>query len=235
MRLLQGDFARETIYQDDVTAQARQFFDLGVRWLHVVDLDGALVGRSVNDASIDSVLQECAGLRLQLGGGIRSLARARYWLEKGVERVILGTFVADHLRQGVRIDGLAELCASYPDRLFVALDCRDGRLAAAGWTQDTGVDLKDAVMRLQGYGIGGLIYTDIARDGALVGPDSDGLRRLASWTDMPLIVSGGVRGWHDIETLVAMGIDTLVGVISGRAFYEGHLDMTQALRRFPHA
>ena len=235
MRLMQGDFARETVYQDDVIEQARQFFDLGVRWLHIVDLDGALVGESVNAASIESVLHECAGLRLQLGGGIRNLARARYWLEKGVERVVLGTFVAEHLRQSVMIDGLADMCASYPGRLFVALDCRDGRLAGAGWTQDMGVELRDAVMRLQDYDIGGLIYTDIARDGALVGPDSDGLCRLASWTDMPLIASGGVRGWDDIETLADLGIDTLVGVISGRAFYEGHLDMAQALRRFPHA
>ncbi|MBC6444117.1 MAG: 1-(5-phosphoribosyl)-5-[(5-phosphoribosylamino)methylideneamino] imidazole-4-carboxamide isomerase [Alphaproteobacteria bacterium GM202ARS2] len=235
VRLLHGDFAKETVYQEDALAQAQAFVALGVRWLHVVDLDGALQGHAVNGALIERVVDECPQLRIQLGGGIRSLKQAEQWLQRGVERVILGTLVAENLRDGRAVDGLDDVCARYPSRIFVALDCRNGKLASSGWTVDGDTSLLQAVEALQDYGLGGIIYTDIGRDGALLGPDVEGLRAVAEHSDKMIIASGGIRGFDDVRMLHDLNIPTLGGVISGRAFYDGRLDLRRTLQAFPHA
>ena len=235
VRLLYGDFAQETVYQEDALAQARDFVALGVRWLHVVDLDGARDGHAVNGTLIEGILKTCPQLHIQLGGGIRSLKQAEQWLQRGVKRVVLGTLVAESLRDGNAIDGLDDFCAAYPSRVFVALDCKQGMLASNGWTVESTISLTQAVDALQRYALGGFIYTDISRDGALRGPDIEGLRGLAQKTDKMIIASGGVRDFEDVQALHELGIAHLDGVISGRAFYDGRLDLGKTLQVFPHA
>ncbi len=228
VRLVEGDFQRETTYSDDPVAVARSFEAAGARWVHVVDLDGALSGQPANRDVVVRIARALAGgpLRVQAGGGIRDVDDAEELLAAGVARVVLGTAVLD------RPDLLPEIVARWPGRAAVGLDHRDGELRVRGWTEGGGRLVADLVPGVVAAGAAAVIVTDIGRDGRLQGPDVDGLAALLHATGAPIIASGGVRDTDDIRALAgitAPGGTGLTGVIAGRAIYEGRLDVRAAL------
>ena len=223
VRLERGDPGRATVFGDDPAEQARRFEDAGCTWLHVVDLDGAFVGGSPNAEAIAAVL-ETTSMRVQLGGGIRSPAAAAAWLDAGVERVVLGTIA-------VTDPGIARaICRAHPGQVAVAADARAGRIAIEGWARTTDVDIETFVGRAADFGAAAVIHTDISRDGVLQGVNIAELRRVAKASPAPVVASGGVAAAADLERIKALDEANIDGVIVGRAFYEGRLDVHQAAR-----
>jgi phosphoribosylformimino-5-aminoimidazole carboxamide ribotide isomerase len=223
VRLERGEMATATVFSTDPAAQAAAFAAAGAAWLHVVDLDGAFAGRPVNATAVQAIIA-ATPLKVQLGGGIRSMARIDDWLAKGVARVILGT-------QAMRDPDLVHAaCRAHPGRIAVGLDARQGRVALAGWAEQTDVPIADAAARFAGAGVACLIYTDIGRDGVLAGPDIAGTLALAQQVAIPVIASGGVGSLADVIALKAAAGDRLDGVIAGRAIYDGRLDVGAAIR-----
>jgi phosphoribosylformimino-5-aminoimidazole carboxamide ribotide isomerase len=224
VRLVEGDFARETAYSDDPVAVARSFQAAGARWIHVVDLDGARTGQATNRAvvaRITGALNE-ETVQVQAGGGIRSLDDAEELLSAGVARVVLGTAALE------RPDLVAEIAARWPDRVAVGLDHRDGEVRIRGWTEGAGRLVAELVPEAVAAGAAAVIVTDIARDGRLNGPDVEGLAALLAQTGAPIIASGGVRDLGDVQALARMRDPKgqgLAGVIAGKAIYEGRLDV----------
>ena len=226
VRLAQGERQRATIYHHDPAAQARHFAALGFRFLHLVDLDAAQRGRSVNHAAIEEILADNA-LPVQLGGGLRSLEAMAHWLEKGAARVIIGTAAAEDPAL------LAEACRAFPNRICVALDVRQGlkgRLATAGWEKESRVSAAELAQRAATCGAAALIYTDILRDGMGSGINVEATAALAAQVDCPVIASGGLAGLDDIAALRAAR-PKIAGVVCGRALYDGRLDAAEALAR----
>jgi len=227
VRLAEGDMARATVYGDDPAAQARAFAEAGADHLHVVDLDGAFAGRAVNAGAIEAIVAAFPG-RVQVGGGIRERAAIERWLALGVARVVIGTAALDHP------DLVREAAAAYPDRIVVAVDARDGFVATKGWADVSEVRVVDLAMRFADAGVAALLFTDVGRDGLLKGCNVAATQALAHATPIPVIASGGVAGIEDIEALVAAreGIAEggIEGVITGRALYDGRLDLGEALR-----
>jgi phosphoribosylformimino-5-aminoimidazole carboxamide ribotide isomerase len=223
VRLLRGDMASATIFSTDPAAQARQFAEAGFSWLHVVDLNGALAGRSVNGDAVKSI-RAAVGLRIQLGGGIRDRDAIDQWLALGIDRVVLGT-AALHDPDLVR-----RAAADHPGAIAVGIDARNGCAAIEGWAETTEVGVVDLARRFEDCGVVALIYTDIARDGALSGIDADVIAELAKQMRIPLIASGGVSSLADIAALKAREADGVAGIICGRALYDGRLDPEAALR-----
>ncbi len=222
VRLLRGDMAQATVYADDPAAQARAFAQAGCQWLHVVDLDGAFAGRPVNRDAIEAIVA-AVEVPIQLGGGIRDLATLESWLAAGIARVVLGT-------AAVRDPAFVEAaCASHPGRVAVGIDARAGRAAVDGWAETSDVPALDLARRAAEAGAAAIVYTDIARDGALEGPNLAATRAIAQAVDIPVIASGGVAGLGDLAALKALEGDGVAGVIVGRAFYDGHIDPTAAL------
>ncbi len=220
VRLLRGDMAKATVFGPDPAAQAAAFAAAGAEWLHLVDLDGAFAGAPVNAAAVQAILQAVA-VPCQLGGGIRDLATVEMWLSRGVARVILGTVAVEN-------PGLvAQAARAFPGRVAVGIDARDGRVATRGWAEVTEVQATDLARRLQDAGVAALIYTDIDRDGAMGGPNIRATEALARAVGIPVIASGGVSRMDDLLALRATGV--IAGAISGRALYEGALDLTAAL------
>ncbi len=222
VRLLRGEMATATVFNDDPAAQAEAFAAAGAEWLHVVDLDGAFAGRPVNTAAVEAILARVR-IPVQLGGGIRTLDRIAFWLDRGVRRVILGTVA-------LRDPNLVlAACRTYPGRIAVGLDARNGRVAVSGWAEQTEVSVAVAARRFEDHGVAALIYTDIGRDGALAGPDVAGTVALAQSVRLPLIASGGIGSLVDLEALRAAGGDLIEGVIAGRALYDGRIDVAAAI------
>ena len=226
VRLLHGDFARETVYGDDPAAQARAFMDAGCQWLHVVDLDGARSGGSPNRAAIEAILAAIE-VPVQLGGGLRDLNAIEGWLARGVARVILGTAAVRDP------DLLATACRRFPGRVAVAIDARDGRVALAGWESESSMPADELAARAADAGAAALIYTDIGRDGALAGPNIDATLALARAVPIPVVASGGVATLDDLRALArAARADeraAIEGVIVGRALYDGRIELKAAL------
>jgi phosphoribosylformimino-5-aminoimidazole carboxamide ribotide isomerase len=222
VRLVRGEMASATIFNDDPAAQARLFAEAGFAWLHVVDLDGAFAGRSVNGDAVREI-RHAVELRMQLGGGIRDRAAIDYWLELGIERVVLGTAA---LRDP---DLVRRAAALYPGRIVVGIDARDGRVAVEGWAETSDFGAVELARRFADAGVAALVYTDIARDGALAGVDADATAAFARETGLPVIASGGVASIADIEALAARSADGIAGAICGRALYDGRLDAKAAL------
>lgn len=221
VRLLRGAMDRATVYGDDPAAQARAFADAGAGWLHVVDLNGAFEGRSVNGAAVAAILDAVA-IPVQLGGGIRDAATIDDWLDRGVARVVLGTIA-------VRAPDLVlEACRRWPRRVAVGIDARAGRVAVEGWAEATDIDAIDLARRFEDAGVAALIYTDIDRDGALEGPNVTATAELAAAVAIPVIASGGVASLEDLHKLKT-SVPGLDGVISGRALYDGRLDLAEAV------
>jgi len=221
VRLLHGDFNKLTVYSPDPGLQARDFADSGCQWIHVVDLDGAVAGESRNSAAVKAILN--TGVKVQLGGGIRSLQTIESWLSLGVRRVILGTVA-------LKNPELVKNAASYfPGQIVVGADARGGMIAAEGWLEKSEVKAVDLVRRFEDCGVAAVIFTDIARDGALSGVNVQATSEIASAVSIPVIASGGVCGIEDISACVALAHTGLEGVITGRALYDGRLNLKRAL------
>lgn len=222
VRLLKGEMDSATVYNTDPGAQAAAFRDAGCAWIHVVDLDGAFAGRSVNGAAVEAILS--VGIPVQLGGGIRDMAGIEAWLERGVARVILGTAA---LRDPSLV---VAACQAFPDRISVGIDARGGMVAAEGWAETSAVATLDLARRFEDCGVAGIIFTDIDRDGTLVGVNVEATAALAEAITTPVIASGGVSSSADLEALSARAEAGINGVICGRSLYDGRLDLAEGLR-----
>lgn len=223
VRLVHGEMARATVFNDDPAAQASVFEAQGFQWLHVVDLDGAFAGRSENGAAIEAI-RAATSFPIQLGGGIRTLDQIEAWLDKGIARVILGTIA-------VRDPALVRAaCARFPGRIAVGIDAKGGKVAVEGWAQTSKLGAAELAARFEDAGVAAIIFTDIGRDGALKGINFDATLALAASTSIPLIASGGLASMADVERLLAPDCARLEGAISGRALYDGRLDAAEALR-----
>ena len=228
VRLVRGDMATATVFNGDPATQAWQFADAGFSWLHVVDLDGAIAGRSLNGAAV-AAIRSAVGLRMQLGGGIRNRAAIDHWLALGVDRVVLGTSA---LRDPELV---REAAADHPGRIVVGIDARDGRVAIEGWSETTGIGVVELARGFEDCGVAAIVYTDIARDGTLVGVDANAVATVARQIRVPVVVSGGVSSLDDIAALKAREADGIVGVICGRALYDGRIDPAAALHLLSEA
>lgn len=222
VRLVQGDMDRATVFSDTPAEQARAFEAQGFEWLHLVDLNGAFEGKPVNGAAVDEILAAIS-IPAQLGGGIRTLAQIEQWLSKGIARVILGTVA---LRDP---DLVKEACRTWPGRIAVGVDAKDGYVAVEGWAEVSEVTALDLAKRFEDAGVAALIYTDISRDGAMQGMNVDATATLANTVSIPVIASGGVTSIDDLHALKSAKAPGIVGVISGRAIYDGRLDPKEAL------
>jgi phosphoribosylformimino-5-aminoimidazole carboxamide ribotide isomerase len=216
VRLLRGEMDQATVFGTDPAAQAWSFESSGCRWLHLVDLNGAFAGEPVNASAVESILS-AVKIPVQLGGGIRNVETIERWLERGIERVILGTVA---LRDPELVKQAAK---AHPGRIAVGIDARDGMVAVEGWAETSDTDATDLARRFEDAGVAALIYTDINRDGAMRGPNVEATAALAHAVSIPVIASGGISSMDDLRALKASGAP-LNGAISGRALYEGKLD-----------
>lgn len=219
VRLTQGDYDRVTVYDDDPVGMAAKFAAQGAKNLHVVDLDGARDGRLVNDEIIRTIARD-SGLFVQIGGGVRDERRILRYLDSGVGRVILGTAAAEDFAF------LERMVGKYGEKIAVSVDARSGRLAVRGWRQTTEVDSFDFCKRLEQAGVRTVIYTDIARDGAMGGPNLAAYRELAELISCDIVASGGIRSMDDIRALRETG---LYGAIIGKALYEGAINFKELI------
>jgi phosphoribosylformimino-5-aminoimidazole carboxamide ribotide isomerase len=220
VRLVHGDMDSATVFSDDPAAQARAFVEAGCEWLHLVDLNGAFAGTPVNAAPVAAILAACK-VPVQLGGGIRDMATIERWLDQGLARVILGTVAVENpdlVRQAAR---------AFPGQVAVGIDARNGRVATKGWAEETDVLVTDLARSFEDAGVAAIIYTDILRDGAMKGPNIDATADLARAVAIPVIASGGVSSLADLLALKATGV--ISGAISGRALYDGAIDLAEAL------
>ncbi len=222
VRLEQGDMARATVFNQDPGAQAAQFAADGFSHLHIVDLDGAFAGASVNRAAVEAIVK-ATDAKTQLGGGIRSLQNIEDWLAAGIDRVILGTIA-------MRAPKLViEACRAFPGRVVVGIDARDGFVAVEGWAEATEMRATELAARFADAGVAALIYTDIDRDGLLQGVNIDATQKLAESGSIPVIASGGLAGIEDVQKLLPLESKGIIGAISGRALYDGRLDAKAVL------
>jgi phosphoribosylformimino-5-aminoimidazole carboxamide ribotide isomerase len=223
VRLVRGEMASATVFSADPAAQARQFEEAGFSWLHVVDLNGAFAGRSVNGEVIKAI-RTAVDLRIQLGGGIRDRDTIEAWLALGIDRVVLGTVA---LRDPELVRRAAAEC---PGAIAVGIDARSGRAAIEGWAETTEIGVVELARRFEDCGVAALVYTDIERDGALSGIDAAATADLARQVRVPVIASGGVASLADIAALKAHEAHGIAGVICGRALYDGRIEPRAALR-----
>jgi phosphoribosylformimino-5-aminoimidazole carboxamide ribotide isomerase len=222
VRLVRGDMTQATVFNDDPAAQARAFENHGFSHLHVVDLDGAFAGKPMNALAVEKILG-AVKMSIQLGGGIRDMKTVSGWLEKGVARVIIGTAAVrdpDFVREAARL---------YPNRIAVGVDARDGRVAVDGWAKTSDVSALDLGRRFEDVGVAAVIYTDIARDGALKGLNLEATVTLAEALSIPVIASGGLAAIDDVRRLLAPGCARLAGAVAGRALYDGRLNPAEAI------
>ncbi len=226
VRLRQGSFSEATRYNADPVEMARSFAGLGARWLHVVDLDAA-EGRGKDNRAVIGRIREAVGCRLEAGGGVRAEQDARRLLALGVDRIVLGTALVRSPRL------TAEWIARIGPRFAGGIDAHDGRVKIAGWSLDAELSDVEAAAGLAGLGISGLVYTSIARDGTLGGPDIVRTNAAARAAGLPTILSGGIGSAADVETAAAEADPLIVGIILGKALYEGRADLGELIRRFP--
>ncbi|MDB5553061.1 MAG: 1-(5-phosphoribosyl)-5-[(5-phosphoribosylamino)methylideneamino] imidazole-4-carboxamide isomerase [Rhizobium sp.] len=223
VRLKLGDMEQATVYNPDPAAQAKAFEDQGFEWLHVVDLNGAFAGESVNGAAAEAILKATKN-PVQLGGGIRTIAHIENWLAKGLSRVILGTIA-------VRDPALViEACRLFPGKVAVGIDAKGGKVAVEGWAEASELGIIELAKRFEGAGVATIIYTDIDRDGILAGINWNSTLELARATSIPVIASGGLASLDDIRRLAEPDAAILEGAISGRALYDGRIDPAEALK-----
>lgn len=234
VRLVKGDMAQATVFNLDPADQARRFADVGAEWLHLVDLNGAFAGKPVNAAAVEAILKSVT-IPVQLGGGIRDLARIEDWLDRGIARVILGTVA---LKNPALVK---EACRKFPGKIAVGIDAKAGKVAVEGWAETSDVTALDLARKFEDAGVAVIIFTDIDRDGLLQGVNVDSTAQLARSISVPVIASGGVSSLADIDALLKIAPSTrsygggIIGVISGRALYDGRLDLGAALKRLKEA
>ncbi|NUB44012.1 1-(5-phosphoribosyl)-5-[(5-phosphoribosylamino)methylideneamino]imidazole-4-carboxamide isomerase [Fertoebacter nigrum] len=220
VRLLRGEMTAATVFGDDPAAQAAAFAGAGCAWLHLVDLNGAFAGQPVNGAAVEAILARVK-VPCQLGGGIRDMATIEGWLAKGLARVILGTVAVENPAL------VREAARAFPGRVAVGIDARKGVVATKGWAHETGVQATDLARSFEDAGVAAIIYTDIDRDGAMQGPNIAATEALARAVSIPVIASGGVASLADLIALRDTGV--IAGAISGRALYDGAIDLAAAL------
>jgi phosphoribosylformimino-5-aminoimidazole carboxamide ribotide isomerase len=222
VRLKLGDMDQATVYNSDPAAQAKAFEAQGFRWLHVVDLNGAFEGRSVNGGAVKAILAATKS-PVQLGGGIRTLADIESWLAKGLARVILGTVAVRNPEM------VKEACRLFPERIAVGIDARGGKVAVEGWAEASTLGAIELAQKFEGAGVAAIIYTDIERDGVLSGINWEATIALADAVSIPVIASGGLASIADIVRMTMPDASRLEGAISGRALYDGRIDPAEAL------
>jgi len=226
VRLQQGDMQSSTTFGEDPAAMARRWLDAGARRLHLVDLNGAFAGKPVNESAVKAILREVGDrIPVQLGGGLRDLDTIERFLDDGLSYVIIGT-------AAVKSPGfLKDACSAFGGHVIVGLDAKDGKVATDGWSKLTGHEVIDLAKKFEGYGVEGVIYTDIGRDGMLTGINVEATVKLAQALTIPVFASGGLAGMADIDRLCAVEQDGVEGVICGRSIYSGALDFTVAQQR----
>lgn len=222
VRLAEGDMDRATVYGDDPAAQAMLFAEAGAQHLHVVDLDGSFAGHAVNAEAVESIVRSFPG-HVQLGGGIRNRASVERWFDLGVSRIVIGTAALKDP------DFVKEVARDFPGGIVVAVDARDGFVATDGWAEKSDMEVLDLARRFEDAGVAALLFTDVGRDGMLKGCNVQATVDLARATDIPVIASGGVAGIGDIRMLAIHAVDGIEGVITGRALYDGRLDLATAI------
>ncbi|CUH50234.1 1-(5-phosphoribosyl)-5-[(5-phosphoribosylamino)methylideneamino]imidazole-4-carboxamide isomerase [Ruegeria atlantica] len=222
VRLLRGEMDKATVFNENPAAQARAFVEAGCEWLHLVDLNGAFAGEPVNAAPVEAILREC-NVPAQLGGGIRDMSTIETWIDKGLARVILGTVAVENPNL------VREAAKEFPGKVAVGIDARDGMVATKGWAEETNVKVTDLARSFEDAGVAAIIYTDINRDGAMQGPNIRATADLARAVSIPVIASGGVSSLDDLIALRDCGV-ALDGAISGRALYDGAIDLSEAIR-----
>ncbi len=226
VRLKQGDMEQVTVFSADPAAQALKWVEAGARRLHLVDLNGAFAGKPKNESAVKSIIKAVGkDIPVQLGGGIRDLDTIERYLDDGLSYIIIGT-------AAVKNPGfLHDACSAFPGQIIVGLDARDGKVATDGWSKLTGHDVVDLAKKFEDYGVEGVIYTDIGRDGMLTGVNIEATVRLAQALSIPVIASGGVASIKDVEALCSVEQEGVEGAICGRAIYEGQLDFAAAQAR----
>ncbi len=222
VRLKLGDMSQATVFNDDPADQAAKFQAAGCAWIHVVDLNGAFAGKPVNGGAVDAILK-AVKVPIQLGGGIRDLATIEMWLDKGVARVILGTVALKNPEL------VKDACQLFPGRIAVGIDAKGGKVAVEGWAETSELTALELALKFEGAGASAIIYTDIDRDGVLKGVNVEATAQLARSIGTPVIASGGVSSLQDLKDLMAANEPGILGVISGRAIYDGRLDLKEAL------
>ena len=228
VRLHQGDYNQVTRFSDDPVAQALSWQEQGASRLHLVDLDGAKSGDPVNDASVRAIT-EALSIPVQLGGGVRSVERAESLIDYGLDRVILGTAAIENPEL------VKELAGRHPGKVVVGIDARDGKVATRGWIEESNVEATTLARELSSAGIAAIISTDIATDGTLAGPNLKALREMADASSVPVIASGGVGCMADLLALLALEPHGVNGVITGRALYDGRIDLKEAIQAIGNA
>jgi phosphoribosylformimino-5-aminoimidazole carboxamide ribotide isomerase len=223
VRLVRGDMAQATVFSNDPAQQARSFEAAGFAWLHIVDLNGAFAGRPLNGPAVAAILSSVT-VPVQLGGGIRDMATIEAWLTRGIARVILGTVA---LKQPALV---REACRRFPGRVAVGIDARGGRVAVEGWAETSNVTALELAKAFEDAGVAAIIHTDIERDGALEGLNIEATADLARAIKTPVIASGGVTSYDDLKRLKAVEDSGIIGVICGRALYDGRIEPAEALR-----
>ncbi|MBO90087.1 MAG: 1-(5-phosphoribosyl)-5-[(5-phosphoribosylamino)methylideneamino]imidazole-4-carboxamide isomerase [Rickettsiales bacterium] len=220
VRLRRGDMEQSTVFNDNPAAQARDFAAAGSTWLHLVDLNGAFEGRPINASAVESILSAIT-IPVQLGGGIRDMATIDAWLERGIRRIILGTVAVKDP------DLVRAACRKWPGRVAVGIDAKGGKVAIEGWAELSELTAEALAGEFEGAGVSAIIYTDVERDGVLSGVNIEATARLAKSTSIPVIASGGVASLDDLLAIQANG--TIEGAISGRAIYDGRINLEEAL------
>ena len=223
VRLKLGDMAQATIYNESPAAQALAFEQQGFQWLHVVDLNGAFEGHSVNGAAVEAIIRATKN-PVQLGGGIRTLAHIESWLNKGLARVILGTIAVRNP------DLVKEACKKFPGKIAVGIDAKGGKVAVEGWAEASSLGVIELAKKFEGAGVAAIIYTDIDRDGILTGINWPSTLALAGAVSIPVIASGGLASLDDIHRMMQPDARKLAGAITGRALYDGRIKAEDALQ-----
>ncbi|MDY7019555.1 MAG: 1-(5-phosphoribosyl)-5-[(5-phosphoribosylamino)methylideneamino]imidazole-4-carboxamide isomerase [Chloroflexota bacterium] len=224
VRLYQGDYNQETVFAENPAEVALRWYSQGASWLHVVDLDGAAAGESINLIAVEQIIKE-SDLLVELGGGIREEQTAEKLLQKGVKRIILGTVAIENPEL------VKKLCQRFGEAIVVGLDARDGKIAVHGWRKDTAVDVLQLSQEMEKAGVQRLIYTDIKRDGTLTEPNFDVVGRLAAEVGVPIIASGGISKLEHLQRLEKLGVE---GAIIGKALYTGDIDLHEAIASVSH-
>ena len=224
VRLRQGDMQDSTVFADDPLNAARRWVEAGAERLHIVDLDGAAAGEPVNADLVHRIVEEFPDVPIQLGGGIRDEDTVEAYLNAGVQYVILGTKAVNEPHF------VSDLCVEFPRHIIVGLDAKEGKIAVDGWSKLSKHDLIDLAQHFENDGVEAILYTDISRDGMLTGINVDATRKLAESIRIPVIAAGGLTGLDDIRAVCGIADSGVIGVVTGRAIYEGTLDFSEGLK-----